>query len=66
MALFGRLPTKFVQDNHSRSRANVLRGLHHPIGRIDLGQSTAMWSGNRFALGFSNESEWWGPPSVKR
>jgi hypothetical protein len=32
-----------------------------PIGRIDLGQTTAMWSGNRLALGFSNESEWWGP-----
>ncbi|MEX2110698.1 MAG: capsule assembly Wzi family protein [Gemmatimonadaceae bacterium] len=31
------------------------------IRRIDLGQTTAMWSGNRFAFGFSNENEWWGP-----
>ena len=27
------LPTEFVQDNHSRSRANVLRGLHYQIGK---------------------------------
>ena len=32
------LPTEFVQDNHSRSRRNVLRGLHfqreHPQGKL--------------------------------
>lgn len=27
------LPTTFVQDNHSRSHRNVLRGLHYQIGR---------------------------------
>lgn len=27
------LPTAFVQDNHSRSRANVLRGLHYQLRR---------------------------------
>lgn len=31
------------------------------IGRIDLGQTTAMRTGDRFAFGVSNESEWWGP-----
>ena len=32
------LPTNFVQDNHSRSRANVVRGLHFqldpPMGKL--------------------------------
>jgi hypothetical protein len=32
-----------------------------PIRRIDLGETTAMWSSDRVALGFSNENEWWGP-----
>jgi Capsule assembly protein Wzi len=32
-----------------------------PIGRIDLGETTAMWSGDRVAFGLSNENEWWGP-----
>jgi hypothetical protein len=32
-----------------------------PIRRIDLGETTAMWSSNRLAFGFSNENEWWGP-----
>lgn len=32
-----------------------------PIGRIDLGETTAMLSSDRFAFGFSNENEWWGP-----
>jgi dTDP-4-dehydrorhamnose 3,5-epimerase len=27
------LPTEFVQDNHSRSRMNVLRGLHYQLGK---------------------------------
>jgi dTDP-4-dehydrorhamnose 3,5-epimerase len=27
------LPTKFVQDNHSRSAINVLRGLHYQLNR---------------------------------
>lgn len=27
------LPTEFVQDNHSRSHANVLRGLHYQLGK---------------------------------
>ena len=29
------LPTQFVQDNHSRSRKGILRGLHFqfPVGR---------------------------------
>jgi dTDP-4-dehydrorhamnose 3,5-epimerase len=27
------LPTEFVQDNHSRSRLNVLRGLHYQVGK---------------------------------
>jgi len=27
------LPTEFVQDNHSRSQANVLRGLHYQLGK---------------------------------
>jgi len=27
------LPTSFVQDNHSRSTANVLRGLHYQLRR---------------------------------
>lgn len=31
------------------------------IRRLDLGQSTAMFSTNRFQFGFSNENEWWGP-----
>lgn len=31
------------------------------ISRIDLGETTAMWSSNRVAFGFSNENEWWGP-----
>jgi hypothetical protein len=31
------------------------------IRRIDLGETTAMLSSNRFAFGFSNENEWWGP-----
>lgn len=26
-----RLPTRFVQDNHSRSKMNVLRGLHYQL-----------------------------------
>ena len=32
-----------------------------PIRRFDLGQSTAMVSGDRLEGGFSNENEWWGP-----
>lgn len=32
-----------------------------PIHRLDLGETTAMLSSNRFAFGFSNENEWWGP-----
>jgi Capsule assembly protein Wzi len=32
-----------------------------PIHRIDLGETTAMWSSDRVAFGFSNENEWWGP-----
>ena len=32
-----------------------------PIGRIDLGETTALISGDRIAFGFSNENEWWGP-----
>jgi hypothetical protein len=32
-----------------------------PISRIDLGQTTAMFSFDRLAFGFSNENEWWGP-----
>jgi hypothetical protein len=32
-----------------------------PIHRFDLGQTTAMFSNNRFEFGFSNENEWWGP-----
>jgi hypothetical protein len=31
------------------------------ISRIDLGETTAMLSSNRVAVGFSNENEWWGP-----
>ena len=31
------------------------------IQRLDLGQTTAMFSTRRFELGFSNENEWWGP-----
>jgi hypothetical protein len=31
------------------------------IRRIDLGQTTLMWLPGRFAFGFSNENEWWGP-----
>jgi dTDP-4-dehydrorhamnose 3,5-epimerase len=27
------LPTEFVQDNHSRSQAKVLRGLHYQLGK---------------------------------
>lgn len=27
------LPTQFLQDNHSRSKANVLRGLHYQVDR---------------------------------
>jgi dTDP-4-dehydrorhamnose 3,5-epimerase len=27
------LPTEFVQDNHSRSQASVLRGLHYQVGK---------------------------------
>ena len=34
---------------------------NHAIRRIDLGETTAMWSGDRITLGFSNENEWWGP-----
>jgi Capsule assembly protein Wzi len=34
---------------------------NHAIGKIDPGETTVIWSGNRLALGFSNESEWWGP-----
>ena len=32
-----------------------------PIQRIDLGQTTAAGSIGRLELGFSNETEWWGP-----
>jgi hypothetical protein len=32
-----------------------------PIRRLDLGETTAMWSSNSVAIGFSNENEWWGP-----
>ena len=32
-----------------------------PIRKIDLGQTTAMWSSDRVAFGFSNENQWWGP-----
>lgn len=32
-----------------------------PIHRLDLGETTLMWSATRVALGFSNENEWWGP-----
>jgi capsule assembly protein Wzi len=32
-----------------------------PIGKIDLGESTAMWSWDRLSFGLSNENEWWGP-----
>jgi hypothetical protein len=31
------------------------------IRRLDLGETTAMVSGDRLAFGFSNENEWWGP-----
>ncbi|HEY1952389.1 MAG TPA: capsule assembly Wzi family protein [Gemmatimonadaceae bacterium] len=34
---------------------------NRPIGRLDPGETTAMFSGDRFAFGFSNENEWWGP-----
>ena len=32
-----------------------------PIHRLDLGETTALVTGDRFAFGFSNENEWWGP-----
>lgn len=32
-----------------------------PIGRVDLGETTAMFSSSRFSFGFSGENEWWGP-----
>lgn len=35
------LETKFVQDNHSRSTKNVLRGLHFQIG--DAAQGKLVW-----------------------
>jgi len=31
------------------------------IKRLDLGQTTALWSVRRMEVGFSNENEWWGP-----
>ena len=31
------------------------------IGRIDLGQTTALTSVRSLEIGFSNENEWWGP-----
>lgn len=34
---------------------------NRPIHRIDLGETTALLSSDRFAIGFSNENEWWGP-----
>lgn len=33
----------------------------HPIRKVDPGQSTLVVSGNRFSVGVSSESEWWGP-----
>jgi hypothetical protein len=32
-----------------------------PIGRLDLGETTALVSVRRTEFGFSNENEWWGP-----
>lgn len=32
-----------------------------PIGRLDLGETTALVVVRRMELGFSNENEWWGP-----
>lgn len=34
---------------------------NRPIRRLDLGQTTALWSVGDMEAGFSNESEWWGP-----
>lgn len=31
------------------------------IRRIDLGQTTALFTARRLEVGFSNENEWWGP-----
>lgn len=38
-----------------------LRFGNKAIKRIDLGETTAMWSADRISFGFSNENEWWGP-----
>ena len=38
-----------------------LRFGNKSIQRIDPGETTAMLSSSRFAFGFSNENEWWGP-----
>jgi hypothetical protein len=32
-----------------------------PIKKLDLGQTSAMLTSDRFAFGFSHENEWWGP-----
>src|SRR5438045_1385596 len=38
-----------------------LRFGNKSIQRIDPGETTALVTGDRFAFGFSNENEWWGP-----
>lgn len=46
-ALVGDVPPS-VQDNHSRSRRNVLRGLHHQIQQAPAGpadRQSLMWLG---------------------
>jgi hypothetical protein len=34
---------------------------NRPIRHIDLGETTALISSDRFAFGISNENQWWGP-----
>src|SRR5688572_15667304 len=42
------LPTSFVQENHSRSAAGVLRGLHYQDVRAPLGKLVRCTAGRLF------------------
>jgi len=44
------LELDFVQDNHSRSSRNVLRGLHYQVGEAAQGKLTSVGSGEVFSV----------------
>ena len=59
------LPTNFVQENHSRSKRNVLRGLHlqydPPMGKLmRVTRGRAFLAAVDFRKGSPTLGKWWG------